>query len=202
MIQDPPKSQLLKINDCLLFHFQNSTSVRNRYRYFHSGIGCIFLSPPGPQSEMGPQMFCFFQTFRTYWFPLYFIYRHFRRIALAIILCWISLQFLIKVSGVSVQVSGISSSECWGLRTEQKIYLTPDPSNMTCLFPRRSLERRRVPTLNGRNMELQRGEHGGPSYSVLSTQSLILFDTLAPLTYYPFIETRLDGSGFLKPPNL
>ena len=115
MIQDPPKSQLLKINDCLLFHFQNSTSVRNRYRYFHSGIRYILLSPPGHRLKRDLRCFFYSKTFRTCWFPLYFIYRHFSRIALAIIWWWFFQHSLmqLKVSGVGCQV--------WKHRTEDRV---------------------------------------------------------------------------------
>jgi hypothetical protein len=72
----------------------------------------FFCRPPGHSLKGVLRCPVFSKTFKTCWFPLYFIYRHFSRIALAIILCWFFQHSLIKVSGTKHR------TEDWVLRTE------------------------------------------------------------------------------------
>ena len=64
--------------------------------------------PPGHRLKWVLRCSVYSKTFKTCRFPLYFIYRHFSRIALAIIWCWFFQHSLImiKVSGLWLLAAG------------------------------------------------------------------------------------------------
>ena len=91
----------------------------------------FFCRPPGHSLKGVLRCSVFSKTFKTCWFPLYFIYRHFSRIALAIIWCWFFQHSLtaIKVA----EFRGQSTENRWQ-RTKGKRQIVSVFCHLTSVF--------------------------------------------------------------------
>ena len=153
----------------------------------------FFCRPPGHSLKWVLRCSVFSKTFKTCWFPLYFIYRHFSRIALAIIWCRFFQHSLIKVSGTK------HKTEDWVLRTE--VYWNRKRRKWLCQlmtetdnsWRRTIMAESDIPWWNGRAPSRFFAQS-----SVLSTHYLFLIDTPLPFTYYPFIKSYPNWSYFAK----
>ena len=128
----------------------------------------FFCRPPGHSLKGVLRCSVFSKTFKTCWFPLYFIYRHFSRIALAIIWCWFfqHSSTVIKVSGFR----GQSTENRWQ-RTRGRLFLF----SVICFL----LSKKGVRHQHSACRCVARLSEDG---------SLFLIDTPLPFTYYPFIK--------------
>jgi len=145
----------------------------------------VFCRPPGHSLKTVLRCSVFYKTFTPCWFPLYFIYRHFSRIALAIIWCWFFQHSLmqLKVSGVGCQVWK-HWTEDWVLRFEVyrnrkgrkwpcQLMTENDPSSLCRASPRQATHGPRR-TIHGKNRHFMLKWSAARQAFLLSPQSSAL----------------------------